>query len=73
MNKQECRNNTPLSLFDSGKQRGIGYVEYLVVTLVVVFALFAPLPGQGGDAVFDLVLKAIRNFGINSSLLLSLP
>jgi len=55
------------------RQDGMGYVEYLVVTLLVVFALFSPIPGQGGDAVFDLVLEAIRNFGVNSSILFSLP
>ena len=73
MSKHKCRFNPTYRYFDVNRQSGMGYVEYLVVTLAVVIALFAPLPGHGGDAVFDLVLEAIRNFGINSSLLLSLP
>ena len=55
------------------KQSGFGYVEYMVSTLGVLFMLFAPLPGQGGDTVVDYVMNAIRAFGQNSSLLLSLP
>ena len=73
MNKIEFKKLSVSQRFDDHKQSGIGYVEYLVVTMIVIFILFAPLPGQGGDAVFDLVLEAIRSFGINSSLLLSLP
>lgn len=55
------------------KQSGFGYVEYMVSMLGVLFLLFAPLPGQGGDTVVDYVMNAIRAFGQNSSLLLSLP
>jgi len=55
------------------RQSGLAYVEYVVVTLGVVLTLFAPLPGQGGEAVFDLVMDAIRNYGRQSTLLLSLP
>ncbi len=55
------------------RQMGFGYVEYMVSTLAVLFMLFAPLPGQGGETVVDVVMSAIRAFGQNSSLLLSLP
>jgi len=54
-------------------QAGIAYVEYVVVTFGMVIALFAPLPGLGGEAVFDLVMDAIRNYGRQSTLLMSLP
>lgn len=54
-------------------QKGFGYVEYLVTTLGVLFLLFAPLPGNGGETIVDVVLHAIRAFGQNSSLLMSLP
>ena len=43
------------------------------VFLGVLFLLFAPLPGHGGETVVDFVLNAIRAFGQNSSLLMSLP
>ena len=55
------------------RQSGFAYVEYVVTTLGVVLVLFAPVPGQGGEALFDLVMEAIRNFGQQSTLLLSLP
>lgn len=55
------------------RQCGLAYVEYVVTTLGVVLVLFAPVPGQGGEALFDLVMEAIRNFGQQSTLLLSLP
>ena len=55
------------------RQSGLAYVEYVVTTLGVVLVLFAPVPGQGGEALFDLVMEAIRNFGQHSTLLLSLP
>ena len=55
------------------EQAGIAYVEYVVVTLGMVIVLFAPLPGLGGEAVFDLVMDAIRNYGRQSTLLMSLP
>lgn len=55
------------------RQSGLAYVEYVVTTLGVVLVLFAPVPGQGGEALFDLVMEAIRNFGQQSTLLLSLP
>ena len=55
------------------RQAGIAYVEYVVVTFGMVIALFAPLPGLGGEAVFDLVMDAIRNYGRQSTLLMSLP
>ena len=48
------------------RQAGIAYVEYVVVTFGMVIALFAPLPGLGGEAVFDLVMDAIRNYGRQS-------
>ena len=73
MKKIEFKRLSVSQRFNGHKQSGIGYLEYLVVTMIVIFILFAPLPGHGGDAVFDLVLEAIRSFGINSSLLLSLP
>ena len=57
----------------SSYQKGFGYIEYLVTTLGVLFLLFAPLPGHGGETVVDFVLNAIRAFGQNSSLLMSLP
>ena len=54
-------------------QQGFGYVEYLVTTLGVLFLLFAPLPGYGGETLVDFVMNAVRAFGQNSSLLISLP
>jgi len=59
------------SAFD--KQSGVGYAEYLVCLLGVLFVLFAPLPGQSGISIFDFVMNSIRTFGQNSTLLLSLP
>ena len=59
--------------FAKYRQSGLAYVEYVVTTLGVVLVLFAPVPGQGGEALFDLVMEAIRNFGQQSTLLLSLP
>lgn len=55
------------------RQQGFGYVEYFVLLLGMVFVLFAPLPGHGGENVVDYVLNAIRAFSQNSSLLLSIP
>lgn len=62
-----------LSMVMPKEQSGFGYVEYMVTTLGVIFMLFAPLPGQGGETVVNYVMNAIRAFGENSSLLLSLP
>jgi len=73
MNKLKIDKNSSYRKLNQYQQNGMGYVEYIVVTMLVVIALFTPLPGLGGSAVFDLVLEAIRNFGINSSVLLSLP
>lgn len=62
-----------LDALNPARQGGMGYTEYLITCLGILFLLFAPLPGGHGESVVDLVLQAIREFGQNSSLLLSLP
>lgn len=53
-------------------QRGTVLVEYSVVTLIVVMALFIPLPGFQ-DSLINLVMDALRQFQSHTMLLLSLP
>ena len=53
--------------------RGSVYLEYLSVVLVLVFALFSPLPGTGGNSVFDFALGALKQFGSNTAQLLAMP
>lgn len=55
-----------------GLQRGAVMVEYSIVTLVVVMALFLPLPGLQ-DSLITTVMDALRQFQSHTLLLLSLP
>jgi len=54
-------------------QRGSAAVEYTVVTLIVIGALFVPLNGAGSLSGVGLLLQGLRNFQMHSSFLLSLP
>ncbi|MFK8078029.1 MAG: hypothetical protein AB8B84_15690 [Granulosicoccus sp.] len=53
-------------------QSGSAIVEYCVVTVVVVAALFMPLPGIDASLVTYLS-DALRLFQSHSTMLLSLP
>jgi hypothetical protein len=54
------------------KQQGHVAVEWVIVTLVMVVALFAPIPGTEQSAV-GLMMQSIRDFHASNSFLLSLP
>lgn len=54
-------------------QRGAASVEYTVVTLMVIVALFIPLKGEGSLSGVGLLLQGLRNFQMHSTFLLSLP
>lgn len=55
-------------------QKSGGYIaaEWVILTFVMVMALFAPIPGQE-QSVAGLLMSAIRGFYSNMTLLLSLP
>lgn len=53
-------------------QQGVVMTEYLVGTVGVAFALFAPIPGLG-ESAFVFLLDALRGFQANSTYLMSLP
>ncbi len=52
---------------------GFSYVEYLVTTIACTLVIFMPIPGVSDLSIFQMVITAIRQFGSNSDLLLSLP
>ncbi len=54
------------------RQRGYILAEYVLVTAILVAALFLPVPTLG-TSVVDWLLDAIRGFQANSTYLLSLP
>lgn len=54
-------------------QSGAAAVEYTVVTLAVITALFVPLGGDGSLSGVGLLLQGLRNFQMHSTYLLSLP
>jgi len=54
------------------KQAGHVAVEWVVITFILVIALFAPVPG-GKQSAMGMLMDSIRNFHHNSSLLYSLP
>ena len=53
-------------------QDGVVMTEYLVGTVGVAFALFAPIPGLG-ESAFVYLLDALRGFQANTTYLMSLP
>lgn len=54
------------------RQNGVVMTEYLVGTVGVAFALFAPIPGLG-ESAFVYLLDALRGFQANTTYLMSLP
>lgn len=48
------------------------YVEYLVVTILMMFALFLPVPYLDGSVV-DWVISALKGFQNHNTVLMSLP
>lgn len=59
--------------YASRHQTGAAAVEYTVVTLAVITALFVPLGGEGSLSGVGLLLQGLRNFQMHSTYLLSLP
>lgn len=55
-------------------QKSSGYIaaEWVILTFVMVMALFGPIPGQD-QSVAGMLMSAIRGFYSNMTLLLSLP
>jgi len=54
------------------KQNGHITIEWVMVTFVMIIALFAPIPGTDQSAV-GLMMQSIRDFHASNSFLLSLP
>ena len=55
-----------------GAQSGVVMSEYLICTIAVAFALFAPIPGLN-ETAFTFMLDALRSFQANTTYLMSLP
>lgn len=55
------------------RQRGATSVEYAVVTLAVVSALFLPFGGEDGLSAVGLLLEALKGFQMHTTYLFSLP
>lgn len=55
------------------RQRGSVSTEWVIVTLIMIMALFAPVPGGDGRSVMALFMDALRGFYMNTSYLMSLP
>lgn len=53
-------------------QSGVVLTEYLVGTVFVAFALFAPIPGLG-ESAFVFMLEVLRGFQANTMYLMSMP
>ena len=66
ISNSNCRGN------GNRRQKGSAMVEYSIVTLVVVFVLFTPLPGLQ-ESLVATMLSALRQFQSHTTLLLSLP
>ncbi|MFK7860456.1 MAG: hypothetical protein AB8B64_16675 [Granulosicoccus sp.] len=58
--------------YSVSRQAGMVLSEYLVGTLFVAIALFAPVPGFG-DSAFVFMLEALRGFQANTTYLMSMP
>ncbi len=54
------------------KQQGNASVEYVMVCLILIVALFSPVLG-GDQSVMGLFMDRLAGFHENSSFLLSLP
>ncbi len=54
-------------------QRGSVSMEWLLLTMAVLLALFAPLPGGDGRSVMAMFMDALKGFYMHVSYLLSLP
>ena len=54
------------------KQAGHVTTEWVMITFILVIALFAPM-GDGDQSVMGYLMDSIRNFHRNSSFLYSLP
>lgn len=54
------------------KQRGHVVTEWVVVTMILIFALFAPIAGNG-QSVMGLLMESIQGFHKHNSFVLSLP
>ncbi len=55
------------------RQQGSISTEWVVLTAIMLVALFVPLPGGDGRSVMALFMDALKGFYMNSSYLLSLP
>lgn len=55
------------------RQRGATGVEYLIVTGVVVAALFVVPVNAEGQSALEMLLDALRGFQRHTTYLLSLP
>jgi len=53
-------------------ENGVVMSEYLVATVLVSLALFAPMPGVG-ESAFMYMLDALRGFQANTTYLMSRP
>lgn len=53
-------------------QTGHVSIEWVVATLIMVMALFAPIPGED-QSVVGVLMMAMRDFYASMTLLLSLP
>ena len=54
------------------RQRGHVASEWVLVTMILIVALFAPIAGNG-QSVMGLLLDSIQGFHKHSSFVLSLP
>lgn len=65
------RNSVEIDAFSG--QAGFSYVEYLVTTIACTLMVLFPIPGITDLSVFEMVMGALRGFGNNTDLLISLP
>lgn len=54
------------------RQRGHVVAEWVVVTMILIVALFAPIAGNG-QSVMGLLMESIQGFHKHNSFVLSLP
>ena len=54
------------------KQQGHVSIEWVMVTFLMIVAMFAPMPGTD-QSVVGLMMQSIRDFHASNSFLLSLP
>lgn len=64
---------TPRRPSRSARMRGAASVEYVLVTAIVVSALFLPVVGLGDVSLVEYVLDALKSFQQHTTFLLSLP